>query len=231
MKKILIAMIVICMMAFATLTESLAGNPWIAPVKGKDVAVAAARAVGNWAKDPDTVRKGLDFGVSKVGTSNAAKDMWDKTDLLDPSDADAEPEYDPEDMPEVPTACGEEKDCWRCYEAANEKIVNLRYSFEKLRILHRKTDDYVKSALALGDGISGQAGVGALQWTSERLKIQKSFKVFEEAYRKKHKELLKNLKEALKEMAKCEEQYFGEKDWYARYGYTFHSFVAMHYQR
>jgi hypothetical protein len=185
-----------------------------------DAAKKAGGAAANWATNPDTARK--------------VEDLWEKnppSPLDPPSDGGADPDYNPPGMPEVPTACGEDKKCAACYEEANKKIAKLRYSFEKLRILYKQTDDFVKAACAFGDSVAGLSSVGGLQWNHERDKIQRSFKGFEAAYRDKHKELLDKLKEALEEVAKCEEQYFGDKDWYARYGFMFHSFIALHYQK
>jgi hypothetical protein len=216
MKKIFTAMIVVCMMIFTPLTGSSIKCAWAGG--WADAGKKAAGPVVNWAKNPDTWNKG--------------EDAWKKAAPLDPpSDGGADPDYNPPGMPEVPTACAKDKKCEACYEEANKKIAKLRYSFEKLRILYKQTDDFVKAACAFGDSVAGMSSVGGLQWNHERHKIQKSFKDFETAYRNKHKELTDRLKGALEEVANCEEQYFGEKDWYSRYGFMFHSFIALHYQK
>jgi hypothetical protein len=163
-------------------------------------------------------------------------DMWNKwKDLEDkeipPGDGGSAPDYNPPGMPELPTSCGENQGCWQCYEQANQRLERLRMNFERLRILYKETDDYTKAAISFGDSAAGASNLGGLEWTEQRLKILRSWKNFEAAYRKKYNQLVDALKNALQEVAKCEKQYFGVDDWYARYGYMFHSFIALHYQR
>ena len=231
MKKIFAAMIVVSMTMLLSLTEGQMTPALAGGGVAKAGAKLAAEGLKKWAKDPETWQRATQGVASKSDALAKSKDLWDKTDPLDPSDASSEPSYDQPGMPEVPTACYENKDCYYCYEKANDKIADLRYSFEKLRILYKQTDEFVKAAIAFGDGVSGMTHYGAIQWTKERMKIQKSFKNFEAAYRKKHNQLVNELKDALEKVAECEKKYFGEEDWYARYGFMFHSFIAMHYQR
>jgi hypothetical protein len=63
------------------------------------------------------------------------------------------------------------------------------------------------------------------------MRISNSFKQFKKAYAKKYEELLGKLDETLHEIADCEKKYFGNADWYNRYGYIFQSFMALHYNR
>lgn len=160
-----------------------------------------------------------------------AKDMHDKANALDPGDGNGRPDYNPPGMPEVPVSCQDNEDCWHCYTDANEKIKSLRESFEKLRLLYKETDDYTKASMAFGDGVSGSTGVAALEWNVQRERIKTSFKGFEVAYRGKYAKLLEQLQAALQEVAQCEKQYFDEDDWYARFGFMLHSFIALHYQK
>jgi len=187
-------------------------------------------AGGAWAYDHSN---GMDHATKAADFYNKWKEFEDKG--IPPGDGGSGggsgPEYNPPGMPEVPTACGKDNDCWSCYEQANKRIEYLRESFEKLRILYKVTDDYTKAAMSLGDSAAGASNLGGIEWTAQRLKILKSWKNFETAYRKKTNKLVGDLKEALQEVAKCEKQYFGEEDWYARYGFMFQSFMAMYYQR
>jgi len=160
---------------------------------------------------------------------NKWKEMEDKA--IPPGGGGSGPDYNPPGMPEVPTGCAQDQGCWQCYEQANKKIERLRINFEKLRILYKETDDYTKAAMSFGDSVAGASNLGGIEWTAQRLKILKSFKNFEAAYRKKYNQLIDELKAALQEVAACEKKYFGEDDWYARYGFMFHSFIALHYQR
>ncbi len=163
-----------------------------------------------------------------------AKDANKKASKLDPSsDGDAEKNYNPPGMPTMPISCekNNKKGCEECYKDAYEKLRKLRRYFEQLRTIYAATDDYTKAQIAFGDGIAGSAGVGALQWNVERTKIQKSFNDFKKAYKEKYNELLGRLENVLKEIGQCEAKYFGNEDWYSRYGYVFLSFIAMYYQR
>lgn len=162
------------------------------------------------------------------------KDANDKASLLDPpTDGDAEKNYNPPGMPTMPVSCekNNKKGCEECYKNAYEELRKLRQYFEQLRTIYAATDDYTKAQIAFGDGMSGSAGVGALQWNVERAKIQKSFNDFKKAYKAKYNELLGRLENVLKEIGNCEAKYFGNEDWYSRYGFVFLSFIAMYYQR
>lgn len=171
----------------------------------------------------------MDHATKGMDIYNKWKEYEDKG--IPPGDGGSEPDYNPPGMPEVPVSCGGNQGCWTCYENANKRLERLRVNFEKLRILYKNTDDYIKAAMSLGDSAAGASNLGGIEWTAQRLKILKSWKNFEAAYRRKHNELVGKLKDALQEVAKCEKQYFGVDDWYARYGYMFHSFIAMHYQK
>ncbi|EGV15951.1 hypothetical protein [Thiocapsa marina] len=156
---------------------------------------------------------------------------------LDPSDDQALPDYDPPGMPRIPIGCGAEEPgadmsgCHHCYQKAHQDLQDLRRHFERLRQVYVETDDMVKAQLAFGDGIAGSVGVGALGWMVERDKIMLSFKQFKVVYHNKYQELLGRLEGTLREIAACEREYFGDEDWYNRYGFMFHSFMALHYAR
>lgn len=167
-----------------------------------------------------------------------AQDAADKTaPLLDPSDQDALPNYHPPGMPEVPISCGSDlpdaqvSDCHQCYQEAHKKLQDLRRYFEQLRRVYVETDDFAKAQIAFGDGIAGSVGVGAIEWAHQRRRITQSFKQFQGAYKKKYEELLNRLDQVLHEIADCEREFFGDRDWYNRYGFIFQSFMALHYAR
>ena len=169
-----------------------------------------------------------------VETYQKGKEAYNKASLLDPpTDGDAEKNYNPPGMPTMPISCekNNKKGCEECYKDAYEKLRKLRIYFEQLRTIYAATDDFTKAQIAFGDGIAGSVGVGALRWNVERNRIQNSFKNFKNAYKKKYNELLGRLENVLKEIGKCEAKYFGNEDWYSRYGYVFLSFIAMYYQR
>lgn len=176
--------------------------------------------------------------VSKLlEIAQKGKDVYEKAKPLDDSSPDTQPDYDPPGMPQIPVGCGSAytdvatTDCAKCYEKAHKSLRKLRINFEQLRILYSETDEFTKASIAFGDGIAGSVGVGALQWTVERESISASFKGFKKVYKNKYDELLKKLDETLHEIGVCETRYFGDTDWYNRYGFIFQSFMAMHYNR
>jgi hypothetical protein len=146
-------------------------------------------------------------------------------------DRDMDPGYNPDGMPEAPLGCAGSAECRSCYEEAHRELLKLRYSFAKLLILYNQTDNLVKDSYSFGDSIAGMTGYGALAWYEERSRIARSWKEFEKAYRNKYQELLERLENNLKVIAQCEAQYFGDQDWYSRYGFMFLTFVAMHYKK
>ncbi len=163
-----------------------------------------------------------------------AKDANKKASKLDPpTDSKAEKNFNPPGMPTMPVSCekNNKEGCEECYKDAYEELRKLRLYFEQLRTIYAATDDFTKAQIAFGDGIAGSVGVGALQWNAERAKIQKSFNDFKKAYKAKYNELLGRLENVLKEIGQCEAKYFGNEDWYSRYGYVFLSFISMYYQR
>lgn len=163
-----------------------------------------------------------------------AAEASDKGELLDPpTDKNAHKNYNPPGMPTMPISCGnsDKSGCEECYREAHENLRKLRLYFEQLRTLYTVTDDFTKAEIAFGDGIAGSVGVGALAWNVERTEIQKSFKDFKRAYNKKYNELLERLKKTLEQIATCEAKYFGNEDWYSRYGFMFVTFISMYYAR
>jgi hypothetical protein len=157
----------------------------------------------------------------------------DLSETLDPTDKNAQHDYSPPGMPTMPIACENMKnnDCETCYKDAYEELNDLRRYFEQLRAIYVETDKFTKASIAFGDSIAGSVGVGGLEWMAQRSKIQNSFKTFKKAYKKKYNELLGRLEKVLQEIAKCEDQYFDNKDWYSRYGFMFLNFIAVHYAR
>lgn len=135
----------------------------------------------------------------------------------------------PPGMPRVPSFC-ETDDCSSCFTSARAKFNVNRYTFERLKVIYDCTKKFTDAALSFGDNVSGVHGVSGLAWQSERRKIEKSIKELEQAYDSKYKELLDAQKDALLELANCEEQH-GLQDWYDRFGYMYYEFTALHYRR
>ena len=121
--------------------------------------------------------------------------------------------------------------CEQCgFESALNDMQTTRYNLEKLRRIYASTKSFVGHSLAIGDSMAGSAGV-RLAWVDQRLKIEQSFKGMQSAYDNKYAQLMAHLKQELQTIAKCEEQVYGEKDWYQRYGFMYHEFMSGRYQR
>jgi hypothetical protein len=172
-----------------------------------------------------------DLNTVMTGARNAA-DLWDASNLLDKvTDRNYEPDLSGEGAPEVPASlCGPSEACNECYTTVFENLDAVRMSLEKMRIAGTATDDYVKKSYALGDGLSGVTGLAALQWQKERAGIGKAFEHFKGTYDTKYEGLMKSLKDTMDKWNACEAQY-GERDWYARFGFLYYQFMRDRYKR
>lgn len=47
----------------------------------------------------------------------------------------------------------------------------------------------------------------------------------------KYEELVEELRGSLDQIAACEEEVYGEKDWYNRFGFIYYQFMADRYRR
>ena len=74
-------------------------------------------------------------------------------------------------------------------------------------------------------------GVGGLAWTLDaRPKIAKSADKLRATYKEKYEEWLAGLEVSLRALGKCEEENFGERDWYGRFGFIYYTFMADRYK-
>lgn len=180
----------------------------------------------------DAAGKAYDKSKPWIERGQKGKDLWDKYPAMSDGDKQADPNYNPPGMPQVPTSCDESKKdgCKECYVKAYNSLYKLRMNFEELRAVRISTENFTKSALAFGDSVSGVHGVAGIEWQAQRRKIEASFKNFEKAYRNKHQQLVKKLEDVLKEIDKCEAEYYDEKDWYNRFGYMYFSFMEDRYR-
>lgn len=183
-------------------------------------------------KAMDTVGKAQDQAKKGADMAKQGSDWFDAFKPLNDQDKQADPNYNPPGMPQVPTSCDESKidGCKDCYKDAYDRLYKLRINFEKLRALKISTEDFTKASLSFGDSVSGVHGVAGLGWQAERRKIEASYKNFEKAYRNKHQELVDKLKLVLQDIDKCEAKYYDEKDWYNRFGYMYFSFMEDRYK-
>jgi len=174
---------------------------------------------------------GSNFSTALTGARNAA-DLWDASNLLDKAtDPNYEPDLSGEGAPELPASlCGASYDCNACYASVFQSLDASRLNLEKLRIAGRATSDLVSKSYALGDGLAGVTGVAALEWQRQRAGIGKTFEHFKGTYDSKYEGMMRGLKDVMDRWNACEGQY-GERDWYARFGFLYYQFMRDKYKR
>ncbi len=184
--------------------------------------LAAIPALVSASLPGDLIKWGTGVGNELAKQGFNLRDLKDDFDALSPDDQANDPNYPPGPS-SLPSACVDNPgQCQQCgFESALSDLQATRYRLEKLRRIYASTKSFVGHSLAIGDSMAGAAGVGGLAWVDQRLKIEKSFKGVQAAYDNKYAELMASLKKALESLAKCEEQVYGEKDWYQRYGFMY----------
>lgn len=177
------------------------------------------------------VGKGTAIGSSLINIYDSWESFTAANDALTPDDLKFDPDASPPGSPEIPSACAESEECNACYEQAVKDINFYRFSFDKgYRIAHSNLE-YAKAAIAFGDTASAAMDVGGLAWSLEaRPGINKAMDKLRGTYDAKYKEWLSGMEESLKDLGKCEEEHFGERDWYGRFGYIYYSFIADRYK-
>lgn len=196
------------------------------------VMIPAAFAEGPSFEDiSGAMETGTKLGGDIVATYDAWEAFSEAHDGLVADDSEFDPDYDPPGSPQIPSACAESEECNACYEKAVRQINFYRFSLDKGRGIANNTLGYAKKALAFGDTGSGTFGVGGLSWSIDaRPKIEKATEKLRKTYQTKYGEWISGLEDALKELGQCEEENFGERDWYGRFGYIYYSFMADRYK-
>ncbi len=174
---------------------------------------------------------GGDVNTLFTGARNA-RDLFDAANLLDRAlDSRYEPDLSAEGAPDVPASrCGTSDDCNQCYSQTFDSLDTMRMNLEKLRVAGKATADVVSKSYATGDGLAGLTGLGALQWQHERAGIAQKFEHFKGTYDSKYEGMMRGLKAVLDRWNSCEAQY-GERDWYARFGFLYYQFLRDKYKR
>jgi hypothetical protein len=175
--------------------------------------------------------KGIAIGSSLVNIYDSWEAFTAASDALTPDDLAFDPDVSPPGSPEIPSACAESEECNACYEQAVKDINFYRFSFDKGHRIAHSYLEYAKAAIAFGDTGSAAMDVGGLAWSLEaRPGIVKATDKLRATYDAKYKEWLSGMEGSLKELGKCEEEHFGERDWYGRFGYIYYSFIADRYK-
>lgn len=172
------------------------------------------------------------LGALNIKPGISASDALGLYESFTDLDETYEPDLDPEGMPQVPSHCVEASgDCEACYGEAYGKLNRARFNLERLRGIYRETKDYVDWAVSFGDTVSPIHGLSGLAWQAEKTKILRSLEGLNKTYDTKYEELLEAVKESLTDVAQCEQEHFGESDWYNRFGFIYYSFISERYRR
>jgi len=179
----------------------------------------------------DGVAKGTALGKGLVDAYEAWDAMISDAEILAAEDLEFDPDLDSPESPQIPSACAESEECNACYQEAVDDINFYRFSFDKgYRITH-STLQYAKTRIAFGDTASAAMDVGGLAWSLDaKPDIEKAMNKIRATYKGKYDEWLAGLEVSLKDLGECEAEHFGERDWYARFGYIYYSFMADRYK-
>lgn len=130
--------------------------------------------------------------------------------------------------PRVPSSCAESEECGACYEQAQRKLTNVRVTLEKMRVIGVQTKAMKDDAMAVGQSFASIPGAG-LGWYAARRDIDAGWQGFVRTYDSKYQETMKSLQSALEQIGECEAEHFNQPDWYHRFGFIYHSFMAESY--
>lgn len=170
---------------------------------------------------------GEGFGKMLEGAKDA-KDLYDAAKALDQNECVPDFTTDASEM--MPSGCDDEAACSECYEKAVSRLDNVRKNLARMSCLRVNTKNYVDSAIAFGDDVSGIHGAMGLAWQNERKGIKASEAKFKKTYDSKYVEMMESLQTALKEIDGCEAQ-FGMRDWYQKAGFIYFELMKEKYKR
>lgn len=174
--------------------------------------------------------RGIEWTRYGIGLVEIARDLRDAYDALSELDREFDPDFE-EGAPTVPSRCGESADCLDCYTSAVEKIDFNRFWIERARVITVSTIRFASSASSFGDSASSIHGVSGLAWQLQgKPQITEAAMQLRRTYRDKAEIYLDNIEQAMRELGRCEEEHYGEQDWYERFGYLYVSFMRAKYQ-
>lgn len=175
--------------------------------------------------------KGALAGLDQAGkAADMASKAMDFQKTLNSSDDRLKPDYSPPGAPSVPSKCMENAECRPCYTEAYAKVNKTRKALEKVRAHYDFTHKFSTEGIALMTSVAatagGPAGIGA---AVESRKVTAAVSDFDTVVRNKNVELLTRLQGELMEVNTCEAKYYGNTDWYDRFGYMYFQFMSAHY--
>lgn len=181
--------------------------------------------------------------------ASANRDEIERLRLLIESDADNEP--DPDNLPPLPVSCrpgdifddrgmstreAEEASegfeaCQKCYERPLAEFEEQMLLYERLRVLYRSTDSYVKKVIDTGDKAPKPHYLLENAWAAQKLDLRVTFAKTQQAYDAKLAEFNDQLKITLDEMGECETRYNNNPNWRRTTGLFFYQTMANSYKR
>ncbi|MGH8177680.1 MAG: hypothetical protein ACREV5_15600 [Steroidobacter sp.] len=165
-----------------------------------------------------------------LGVTRSADDLLRNAESLDSDEAACGSAYTDASGPTVPSQCAENENCRDCYEEAVRKVDFNRYYIERARCITAANVKMANSAVAFGDSASGIHAVAGLSWQLQgKPQIEGAVTKLKKTYTDKAAQYLGNLQGALQELGQCEANYYGERDWYQRYGWIYHNFMKAKY--
>lgn len=179
-------------------------------------------------------RDAADLGVELtqwgVNTAVSADEALNDWEALDDAEADCGSAYTDAGAPTVPSSCADDPACEECYEEAVGKLDFNRFYIERARCITVAHVKMANSAMAFGDSASGVHGVAGLSWQLQgKPQIQEAVGKLKRTYTNKAGEYLQGIDNALRKLGQCEAKYYGERDWYERYGWIYLNFMKAKY--
>jgi hypothetical protein len=179
-------------------------------------------------------RSAIDSGVSitnqGVGIMVTGRELVTDWQALDNLDASCDAALSG-GGPTVPSSCADSDACRSCYQEATRSIDFNRRYIERARCITAANLKMAKSAEAFGDSASGVHGVMGLSWQLQgKPQIKEATDKLKKTYVEKAGVYLAALEKGLQKLGQCEAEHFNEPDWYARYGWTYMTFMRSKYQ-
>ncbi len=190
---------------------------------------------GSWTDFSEGLDERLDLlevlsDSDAIGVTRDANELLRNVESLDSEEAACGSAYTDSSGPTVPSQCAESEQCADCYEEAVRKIDFNRYYIERARCITAANVKMANSAVAFGDSASGIHAVAGLSWQLQgKPQIEEAVRKLKHTYTGKAGQYLGNLQGALQELGQCEAKYYGEEDWYQRYGWIYHNFMKAKY--
>jgi len=181
--------------------------------------------------------------------ASANRDEIERLRLLIESDAENEP--DPDNVPPLPVSCrpgdvfetrgmtSREADeasdafeaCQKCYERPLAEFEEQMLLYERLRVLYRSTDSYVKKVIDTGDKAPKPHYLLENAWAAQKLDLRVTFAKTQQAYDAKLEEFNAKLTVTLDEIGECEARYNNNPNWRRTTGLFFYQTMANSYKR